>query len=259
MPENIERSAPVVDLIYADRESLAYNQQEKVPRFDVIARTSDDRILHIEVQVARDKHLLPRILYYVSKSYISSTQEGGEYSEAQVICIVLLNFIMFSDTQTWYEMHRILNVENGAWRLRGMEFHFIEIPKLRRKLKKEKKWPDTGLERLLYYLGTMGGENEMLNLAAKDSRIEKILELERAFREDKNLFNDYLDWEYEKRHYQSALKDIMAEGQSVGMIKGTVKTLSDLVKDGILTLKDAAARANMSEAEFLAYSATEGE
>jgi len=40
------------------------------------------------------------------------------------------------------------------------------------------------------------------------------------------------------------------EGRMEGRMEGMLSTLVGLVKDGILTLKDAARRANMSEAEF---------
>ena len=40
------------------------------------------------------------------------------------------------------------------------------------------------------------------------------------------------------------------EGRDEGIILGRMQTLSDLVKDGILTLADAAKRAGLSPAEF---------
>ena len=40
------------------------------------------------------------------------------------------------------------------------------------------------------------------------------------------------------------------EGIEIGEAKGVLKTLVDLVKEGILTLADAAKRANMTVAEF---------
>ena len=43
-----------------------------------------------------------------------------------------------------------------------------------------------------------------------------------------------------------------AEGRTEGRREGTLATLTGLVKDGILTIKDAALRANMSESAFKA-------
>ena len=41
-----------------------------------------------------------------------------------------------------------------------------------------------------------------------------------------------------------------AKGRAEGEARGILKTLSELVKDGILTLSDAAKRANMTIEEF---------
>ena len=42
----------------------------------------------------------------------------------------------------------------------------------------------------------------------------------------------------------------LAEGKAVGIEVGILQTLLSLVKDGILTMSDAARRANMTVAEF---------
>ena len=47
------------------------------------------------------------------------------------LCYNRADFKLFDETPSWHTLHRILNVENGAWHMRGMEFHFIEMPKLR--------------------------------------------------------------------------------------------------------------------------------
>ena len=44
--------------------------------------------------------------------------------------------------------------------------------------------------------------------------------------------------------------DARAEGIEKGRVEGTLKTLISLVKDGILTITEAASRANMTVAEF---------
>jgi len=47
-----------------------------------------------------------------------------------------------------------------------------------------------------------------------------------------------------------AIEGIRAEGKEEGRMEGVLSTLASLVKDGILTLADAAERANMSVSEF---------
>ena len=69
-----------------------------------------------------------------------------------------------------------------------MEFHFLELPKLRRR----NVGPRTGLDRLLSYLGNVGGERAMREMAQTDSRIERMMQLESLFTKDPSLLRDYL-------------------------------------------------------------------
>ncbi|MBR1673240.1 MAG: PD-(D/E)XK nuclease family transposase [Fretibacterium sp.] len=157
---------------------------------------------------------------------------------------MVANFTLFDDTPLYHTLHRILNVENGAWHLRGMEFHFIEMPKLR----KRQQWPVTGLERMLYYLGGMGGAEEMQALAMEDTRVARMAELEGLFRRDPDLLRDYLNREQARRDYNLALKNSEARGKLEGKLEG----FAGLVRKGILSLRDASREANMTEDEFKA-------
>ena len=49
-----------------------------------------------------------------------------------------------------------------------------------------------------------------------------------------------------------AIEDMRAEALDRGLEQGILKTLADLVRDGVLTSADAAARAGMDIDEFLA-------
>ena len=49
-----------------------------------------------------------------------------------------------------------------------------------------------------------------------------------------------------------AIEDMRAEALDRGLEQGTLKTLADLVRDGVLAPADAAARAGMDIDEFLA-------
>ena len=165
---------------------------------------------------------------------------------------------MFDDTPSYHTLHRILNVENGAWHMKGMEFHFIEMPKL----KELHKWPVTGLEHILYYLGSMGGESEMQTLEKEDGRVAKMRQLEKIFRSDPDLVREYQQREQDKLDYQISLdareERGRTEGRAEGEARGILKTLAGLIHKGLLSLKDAALEANMTEAEFTAQIAALG-
>ena len=225
-------------------------ERDKMPRFDIIARVADGRLVHIEIQLEDYENFLPRTLNYVSRDYSGLTERGEDYSSKQVICIVMADFKLFDDTPSYHTLHRILNVENGAWHMKGMEFHFIEMPKLR----KLRRQPETGLEQLLYYLGSIGGEEEMQTLEAKDERVAEMRQLEKIFRSNPDLVREYQQREQDKLDYRLSLeareKRGRAEGRAEGVIKGKIEAFVELIRDGVLTVRDAALRANMTEAEF---------
>ena len=47
-----------------------------------------------------------------------------------------------------------------------------------------------------------------------------------------------------------AIEEMMKDSKAEGELKGKMDTLAGVVKDGLLSVKDAAARLNMTEAEF---------
>ena len=246
IPVGAERLPPIVDIEYVDREAVPEFERDKMPRFDIIARVADGRLVHIEIQLEEYENFLPRTLNYVARDYSGLTERGEDYSSKQVICIVVANFRLFDDTPSYHTLHRILNVENGAWHMRGMEFHFIEVPKL----KELHKWPVTGLERFLYYLGSMGGEKEMQTLEAKDERVAEMRQLEKIFRSNPDLVREYQQREQDRLDYRLSLEAREKRGEARGEARGMVRGFASLIRDGLLTVRDAALRANMTEAEF---------
>ncbi len=85
VPAGVERIAPIVDIEYADREIAPEFERDKMPRFDVIARTSDGRLFHIEIQLEGYENILPRTLNYASRDYSGLTGKGEDYSSKRVI------------------------------------------------------------------------------------------------------------------------------------------------------------------------------
>ena len=222
IPDGAERLPPVVDIEYADREMTPEHERDKMPRFDVIARTADERLFHIEIQLVGYENILPRTLNYASRDYSGLTEKGGDYSLGRVICIVVADFRLFDDTPSYHTLHRILNVENGVWHMRGMEFHFIEVPKLR----ELHRWPVTGLDRWLYYLGDMGGESEMQSLAEQDTRVAQMRQLENIFRSNPDLVREYQQREQDELDYRLSLEARERKGEARGITIGEARGIS---------------------------------
>ena len=213
----------IEDVTYRDRESSPLHREAKLPRFDVVARAEDGRVFHIEVQVAKDPYFLERSLYYAAMSYSMQLKKGGEYHAlSPVIFVGLLDFEVFPSVagdEDYHSLHRILDVRDHRWAMKWMEFHFLELPKLRRR----RVGPRTGLERLLSYLGNVGGEPAMQELAQADSRVERMMQLESLFTRDPDLLRDYFIDLRDRLDYENSFKWARADGLEQGRAEGEAK------------------------------------
>ena len=114
----------------------------------------------------------------------------------------------------------MLDVENHKCYCSGIEMHFLELPKMR-KLGRGKS-PDrmTGLERMLMYMGTMGGTEALNEIAAYDSDIRRILNMEEAFVKTPELWVNYLIREREQFDWENYVRSREAKGEARGEIRG---------------------------------------
>ena len=217
----------IEDVVYGDRESSPLYRDAKLPRFDVVARAEDGRVFHIEVQVAKDPYFLERSLYYAAMTYSLQLRKGKDYHTlSPVIFVGLLDFEVFPSgvqDEDYHSLHRILDVREHRWSMRGMEFHFLELPKLRRR----SVGPRTGLDRLLSYLGDVGGEEAMQEIAQVDSRVERMMQLESLFMRDPDLLREYLKDLRDRLDYENSFKwartDGFEQGRAEGRAEGEAK------------------------------------
>ena len=147
----------------------------------------------------------------------------------------------------------------------GLEFHFLELPKLKRCFRSG-ELEDTGLSRLLRYLGRMGGKQEMDRLAEQDTGVEQLERGVRSFFRSRGNLALYMLQERAETDYRNAFKyreekalakgrakgraEGRAEGEAKGRAEGSLEMLFSLVRDGLLSLAQASARAGMTESEF---------
>ena len=117
------------------------------------------------------------------------------------------------------------------------------------------------------YLRELRGVLGQKGWSGKDVRdllifIERIINLK-----DLNLRKEYTVYTKEMEEKQMAYESWIekhfrdegrAEGEKQGEQRGILKTLAGLIRDGILTIRDAALRANMTEDEFVAQMAALG-
>ena len=98
-------------------------------RLDLVAKTSNNEILNIEMQKKNDDDMYKRSLYYWSKLYSSQLRKGQRYKDLRpVITINILDFTLFDDNRC----HRnfiLKDAKSNEEGLKMLDMHFIELKK----------------------------------------------------------------------------------------------------------------------------------
>ncbi|SFD26828.1 Rpn family recombination-promoting nuclease/putative transposase [Clostridium uliginosum] len=104
---------------------------DKFSRLDVKAKTSNNEIINIEIQLKNEYNMIKRSLYYWSKMYEEQLNEGEDYSELKrTVCINILNF-KYLKNERFHNGYRLKETETNEELSDVCEIHFIEIPKLK--------------------------------------------------------------------------------------------------------------------------------
>ena len=103
---------------------------DKFSRLDVKAKTSNNEIINVEIQLKNEYNMIKRSLYYWSKLYEEQFSEGEDYSELKrTVCINILNF-KYLKNDRFHNGYRLKEIETHEQLSDVLEIHFIEIPKL---------------------------------------------------------------------------------------------------------------------------------
>ena len=260
----------IVDVESLDRESDPRRFEGRASSLDVLARSEDGRVFHVEVQLVDEGYFFERVTYYAACSLIDQLSRSEGYERLRpVVFVSILRYELFpSRPRSWRTIHRLLDVEDHGCYNELLEFQFFELPKLERLYESSggKEEEETGLERLMRYLGRIGGDEEMDRLAAQDVGIDRLRRGEESFFRVPGNLASYRMRERAETDYRNAFKyreekalakgraeglaEGLAEGEAKGRAKGSLEMLFSLVQDGLLSLAQASSRAGMTESEF---------
>ena len=156
----------IMDVEYLDRENDPRRYDGHASFLDVLARSCDGRIFHVEVQLLDEGYFFERVTYYAACSLADQLSKGDDYDQLRpVIFVSILRYVLFPNRpDIWRSLHRVLDLEDHRCYSDLLEFQFFELPKLKRLFEAGNlvTAEETGLERLLRYLGRIGGDFPLL-------------------------------------------------------------------------------------------------
>lgn len=120
--------------------SLTYIQAEQVPEIPLFKNSIVDvkctdllgRVFVVEMQMLWTDSFSRRVVFNASKAYVKQLEKGEEYKNLQpVYALSLVNEIYDTTTIEYLHHYKIVNVENQNMTLDGLEFVFVELPKIK--------------------------------------------------------------------------------------------------------------------------------
>jgi predicted transposase/invertase (TIGR01784 family) len=125
---------PIVDLTIIENKELTKELiDDKTGRLDIRAETIENEQINVEVQVAEQKHMEKRSLFYLGKMFVESIKAGEQYENLKkTITINLLNF-SFLQTERYHSSFHLYEDRDKTQMLTDIiEIHFIEYLKFRK-------------------------------------------------------------------------------------------------------------------------------
>ncbi|BCG56765.1 Rpn family recombination-promoting nuclease/putative transposase [Paenibacillus sp. URB8-2] len=103
---------------------------DKQSIFDVYAKTSEGKMIDIEMQLFNKYDIEKRTLFYWSKRYASQLSEGDKYPELKkCVTINILNYSFLKNEQ-YHNIFHLREDRTGISLIDDIEVHFLELPKL---------------------------------------------------------------------------------------------------------------------------------
>lgn len=221
--------------------------KDKLGILDLIAVLDDGDICNIEVQLADNKDIEKRLLYYHSKIYSQQMLVGDKYVDLnKTISIALLD----------YNLEQLRHVEKAhtSWHIKEdeidgliltneLEMHIIELPKIRKMSKNGKK--DAIIDWMLFLDNPNNKEvseimktnreieeaMQKLEEITSDEELMRIIDLRRKAILDENQ-RRYIAEKERKEAVEEAVKEGLERGMKQGIEQGIKKGIEQGIEQG---------------------------
>ena len=201
--------------------------KDKLGVLDIKAIINENTTVDIEMQIADEKNMIERTLYYWAGLYYTGLKRGQDYKlNNKVITINILMYNIFKK-ENYHTIATIRDNENNEKITDRLEIHFIELPKF---LKSKEKGNKKLRQWLEFICNKRKGEVEMaVKENEKIAKANQEWEYLRGDEAEKRLAFLKEKWE---RDWNSNMHYAEETGMEKGMKKGMKEGRKEGVKEG---------------------------
>ena len=202
--------------------------KDKLGVLDIKAVINEDTTLDIEMQIADEKNMIERTLFYWSGLYYTGLKRGQDYKlNNKVITINILMYNIFKE-EKYHTIGLIKERESNKKITDKLEIHFIELPKFLKSKeignKKLRQWLD-------FICNKRKGEIEMA--VKENEKIAKASQEWEYLRGDEAVKRMAFLKEKWERDWNSSMRSAKEIGMEKGIKEGMEKGVEEGMEKGI--------------------------
>ena len=241
-------ASPIVDVTYGSQEKLPATIEDRKSIVDIYCESEDSSKFIVEMQKTKQLYFKDRSLLYASFPIVQQAKKGKwNYKLSPVYVIAVLDFEYEDESDSDKYIHdvKLFDVVSNKVFYDKLRLLYIEMPRFKKKLEELK----TNEDRWLYFLKNLPDLDERpAELSGKI--FEKAFEQAEIANYTKDEYNAYIaSLDYYWCNYAD-MDTARQEGIKEGEKKGKLELLVSMIKEGILTLKQAADKMNMTIPQF---------
>lgn len=240
----IGKPIEIID-IKTDNTIVRKYPEDKIGRLDLKTKFKDGTICQIEMQLANEKNIIDRILYYWSKTFSNQLKRGDTFNKlAQTIGIVIVDFEIkeIKGIEKARTKWQIMETEEGKKILTNkLELYIIEIPKANRILEKESnnkiaQWvsfidnPNTErVEKIVKNNKEVKKAREVLYGKSKDEELERLAFLKERTIMEENTMRENAKEEGVQEGRRQGIKEGEKRGERISKLEIAKKMKKDKI------------------------------
>jgi predicted transposase/invertase (TIGR01784 family) len=188
---------------------------------DVRCIDNKGRQFIVEMQMLWTDSFKSRVLFNASKAYIRQLDKGVVYKGLQpVYALSVVNDIFEPKMETYYHHYKMVHSENPEKILNGLQLVFVEIPKFKTKIYRDKKLSVLWLR----FLSELENYTEMISQDLLDvPEIKEAIELTKESSFTKAELEAYDKFWESVSSERSLIVDAEEKGRLEGIIEGEIK------------------------------------
>ncbi len=234
----LEGEKEIKSVIIMNPNNSKNTANDKYSILDVKAKTNEETIVNIEIQLKNEHNMRLRTIYYLSKMIAERLKEGENYRTIyKTVAINILNFDIFEKSTRFHNTFHFMETETKKELSDVAEIHFVELTSLRRYIEQNKENVEKTIEKdklLEWLLFIDNPESEFAKMAQTSNQtIGRAKDMLKTLSSDEKLREEYLAREKALLDYYSAFDEAQRRGEEKGFEIGKEKGIEIGKEKGI--------------------------